>query len=78
MAPSPTVETWTQARSRLALLHRDDAPAPAIAEARRDLRAARLADYIERTVAEAPPLTPAQRDRLATLLRSGGGPNAAA
>ena len=30
-----------------------------------------LADYIKRVVDEAPPLTPAQRDRLAVLLRGG-------
>ncbi len=38
-------------------------------ETARDLAAARLEDYIARTVAAAPPLTPEQRDRLATLLR---------
>lgn len=39
--------------------------------ARRDLAAAKLADYIARVVDAAPPLTPAQRDRLALLLRGG-------
>ncbi|WP_277612968.1 hypothetical protein [Cryobacterium glucosi] len=34
----------------------------------RDLAAERLALYIERVVADAPPLTGAQRDRLAALL----------
>lgn len=43
-------------------------------ELERDYAAERLADYIKRTVDEAPPLTPAQRDRLAMLLR--GGPDA--
>ena len=38
----------------------------------RELAAARLADYIEKVVAAAPPLSAEQRDRLALLLRPGG------
>jgi hypothetical protein len=38
----------------------------------RDFAAAKLEQYIERIVSEAPPLTSAQRDRLALLLRGGG------
>ena len=38
----------------------------------RDYAAARLADYIGRVVAAAPPLTPEQRNQLALLLRGGG------
>lgn len=34
--------------------------------------AERLAEHIRRIVDEAPPLSPEQRDRLATLLRGGG------
>ena len=41
-------------------------------ELARDYAAERLADYIAKTVDKAPPLTAAQRDRLATLLRAGG------
>lgn len=41
----------------------------AISEARRDHAAAKLAAVIQRTVDSAPPLTDAQRDRLALLLR---------
>ena len=37
----------------------------------RDYAAERLAEYVERTLAAAPPLTPAQRDRIAVLLRGG-------
>ena len=37
-----------------------------------EIRTARLADYIRRTVDTAPPLTAEQRDRLALLLRPGG------
>jgi len=40
-------------------------------ELRRELKAVTLAEYIERVVDAAPPLTPAQRDRLALLLRGG-------
>ncbi len=36
------------------------------------MAAEKLADYIRRTVAAAPPLTPAQRDRLTLLLRDPG------
>ena len=43
-----------------------------ITAARRDLAAARLAEYIEQVVAEAPPLSDAQRTRLAALLRPAG------
>lgn len=38
---------------------------------RRDLRAARLAEHIQRVVDEAPSLTADQRSRLADLLRPG-------
>jgi hypothetical protein len=41
-------------------------------EARRDLAAAKIEDYVSRVVAEAPPLTPAQRDRIAALVKAGG------
>jgi len=39
--------------------------------AERDLAAAKLADYVAKVVDAAPPLTPAQRDRIAALLRGG-------
>ncbi len=67
-------DSWTQARSRLARLSQTHAPdSPEILAARRDLRAARLADYITKVVDQAPPLLPEQVDRLALLLRSGSG-----
>ncbi len=63
-------DSWTQARSRLARLSQTHAPdSPEILAARRDLRVARLADYISKVVDQAPPLLPEQRDRLALLLR---------
>ena len=62
--------SWTQERARVAALTRsrtvDD---PDLVGARRDLAAARLADYIRKTVDAAPPLTQQQRDELTLLLR---------
>ncbi len=64
---------WTHHRARVAALSRDRAVNdPDLLEARRDLRAARLEEYIARTVAAAPPLTDEQRSRLALLLRTTG------
>ena len=40
---------------------------------RRDYAAASIEDYVRRTVDSAPPLTDAQRDRIAALLRPTGG-----
>jgi hypothetical protein len=64
--------TWTHERARVASLSRsrkdDD---PELVDARRNMRAERLADAIKRTVDAAPPLTAEQRDRLALLLRGG-------
>lgn len=61
--------SWTAERARVAALTRSRQPDdPQLLDARRDLAAARLEEYIERTVAAAPPLTPAQRDRLSALL----------
>jgi hypothetical protein len=37
--------------------------------ARQQLKAAKLADYVAKALAEAPPLTPEQIDRIALLLR---------
>ena len=60
---------WTYYRARVAALSRDRAANdPDLLDARRNLRAARLEEYIARTVAAAPPLTEAQRSRLALLL----------
>lgn len=59
------------ARSRVAGLISRGAPAADIAAARRDLAAAKLDAYIERTLAEAPPLTPAQLAQLRAHFRRG-------
>jgi hypothetical protein len=70
--------SWKTDRARVAALSRsrtvDD---PALIDARRNLRAERLEDYISKTLATAPPLTNEQRERLALLLH-GSLPNGGA
>jgi hypothetical protein len=62
--------SWTTERARVASLSRSRQPDdPDLLNARRNLRAERLADHIAETVAAWPPLTAAQRDKLALLLR---------
>lgn len=57
-------------RARVGALSRDRAPDdPEFVGARRDLAEANIAAYIERVLAEAPPLSDEQRTRLAELLR---------
>jgi hypothetical protein len=64
------MSTWTHERARVASLSRSrSSDDPDLADARRNLKVERLADYISRTVDAAPALTEAQRDRLAGLLR---------
>lgn len=59
-------------RARVAALSRwRDDHAADLVDAQRRLREDRLADYIKKTVDEAPPLTPEQRQRLAVLLSGG-------
>lgn len=58
------------ARARLAAATRHH-PATAHDELRRDLKAANLEEYVQRIVAQAPPLTQEQADRIAGLLRVG-------
>jgi hypothetical protein len=62
--------------ARVAALSRDRAPDdPELLDARRNLRAERLALAIRETVDAAPPLSDEQRTRLAALLRNpAGGP----
>ena len=63
--------SWTQERARVAALTRSrTADDPDLLGARRNLAAARLADYIRRTVDAAPPLTQQQRAALTLLLHS--------
>ena len=64
--------SWTSERARVASLSRTRTPDdPELLDARRNLRAERLAEHIARVVDEAPPLTPEQRDKLAVILRGG-------
>jgi hypothetical protein len=72
-AHDPTVRVLS---SKIAAIERHH-PDTDTGELRRDMRAAQLAEYISRVVAEAPPLTEDQRNRIAALLRSGGGQDAA-
>jgi hypothetical protein len=62
--------SWTTERARYSALrrYRDDDD-PEVLNARRDLHAARLEDYVTRTLATAPPLTDEQRERLALLFQ---------
>jgi hypothetical protein len=67
--PSPTI---ARARGRIGGLVRDrDSNDPELIDAYRDLASAKLEQYIQRVISEAPPLTPEQRDRIASLLRGG-------
>lgn len=64
---------WPTERARVAALSRSrDANDPDLKAARRDLRAAKLEEHIQKVVDEAPPLTDEQRVRLAGLLSGGG------
>jgi hypothetical protein len=63
------------ARARLAGLHHGGHRAPddpALIEAQRDLKAARLADFIVRVVQAWPPLSDEQLDAAAAMLMAGG------
>ena len=71
----------TKARSRLALeiKHSKQAAAAngasepqAVQDARRALAEEKIRQYVEQVVAHAPPLNPAQRDRLSALLHGLG------
>ncbi len=75
----PISKERAHARGVVAGLSRDRRPDdPQLVEARRNLAALSIEAHIARVVAEAPPLTEgARRDRLAVLLRDGGGPDAA-
>jgi hypothetical protein len=61
-------------RARIASLSRSRATDdPELIEARRNLTAASLEEHIRKVVASAPPLTGAQRSRLAAILRGAAG-----
>lgn len=63
------MSTWTQERARVASLSRSRPPDdPDLVAARRNLRAAHLAEYVRKAVEQAPPLTAEQRARVAAAL----------
>lgn len=65
--------SWQAERARVASLTRSRTPDdPELVDARRNLRAERLAEHVRKVVAEAPPLSDEQRDRIAAILRGGG------
>jgi hypothetical protein len=69
MAISPAVK---HQRARVARLCQSYSPDhPKLVDARRDLAATRLEEHVRRVVAEAPPLSDEQRDKIANLLRGG-------
>jgi hypothetical protein len=63
---------YASAAANVARRPDDPIAAVEVRDARRDYYATALEDYIKKVVDLAPPLTPAQRDRLALLLRPGG------
>lgn len=67
----PEIPSVATARGRLAGSKRWH-PKEDHTELKRDLAAAKLEEYVSRVVAEAPPLSQEQIDRIAVLLRPGG------
>lgn len=66
------MSTKFQERARVAALTRSRTPDdPDLVTARRNLAALSIEDYVSKIVAEAPPLSPEQRDRIAAILRGG-------
>jgi hypothetical protein len=62
-------------RARIGALSRSRAnDDPELVAARQSLKALRLEEYVLKVVAEAPPLTPEVRDRIAQILRGGAPP----
>jgi hypothetical protein len=67
--------SWTQTRSKIAHAKRKD-PNADVTELRQQLKAERTQQYIEKVLADWPPLTDQQRTALAEILkpvRVGGG-----
>lgn len=70
--PQDIAPSVAKYRARIAGLSRDRSPDdPDLAEARQNLRAAKLEAHIQKAVAEASPLSDEQRDRIVAILRSG-------
>lgn len=62
---------WTKTRSKIATTLRYD-PAADVTDLRRELRAQRLEEHVQKVIDAAPPLTDEQRDRIARILQGGG------
>jgi len=62
--------TRNKLRAQIAATSRHH-PQADLTDLRRDFAAEKLAEYVAKVVSTAPPLTAAQRDRLAVLLRGG-------
>lgn len=72
MADAAAQQSWKAERARVAALTRSRTPDdPDLIAARRDMRALQLEEHVQRVVAEAPPLTEKQRQRIAALLQTG-------
>jgi hypothetical protein len=67
------MRSWTKIRSEIALHARDHPDQPIPPELYAELREARAADYITKTIASVPKLSQERRNRLAVLILSGGG-----
>lgn len=65
--------TWTQTRAKIASYRRHNPDAEPPRELYRDHAAARLRDYVSRTVDQFPEMTDDQRARVAALLRPTAG-----
>lgn len=71
MAPRNYSKPVSTAKAKVAGLSRSRTPDdPEFLAARRELAAAKLEAYVRSVVDAAPPLSPEQADRIATLLRS--------
>jgi hypothetical protein len=71
-----TSTSWRSERARIAgMSSRPNRPPddPELIAARRSLRALRLEEHVQEVLAGAPPLSDEQRERIAALLRAGGG-----
>ncbi len=60
--------SWTHTRSQIAVAKRKD-PNADVTDLRRKLKEERTAEYIEKVLADWPPLTDQQRTTLAELLK---------
>lgn len=69
-----STQSWTSQRAKVASLSRSrPANDPELIEARQNLKALKLEEYVRNVVDQAPPLRPDQADRIAALLRPAGG-----